>query len=69
MSTRTGLILAVVMMIASACAGMGTSEAPLPPAKTLQPSDLASLAGEWYGTLRAAGAPVRPTRGEGRSAA
>jgi hypothetical protein len=27
---------------------------PLPPAKMLQPSDLASLAGEWHGTLRGA---------------
>jgi hypothetical protein len=35
-------------MLASGCAGA----VPLPPAKALQPSDLASLAGEWQGTLR-----------------
>ena len=50
-----GLALVVAVMIVTGCAGMGTSAAPLPPAKTLQPSDLASLAGEWHGTLRASG--------------
>ena len=34
-----------------------TSAKPLPPAKMLQPADLASLAGEWHGTLRRAGGP------------
>jgi hypothetical protein len=48
-----GLALAVTVMLAGGCAGTGTSAMPLPPAKTLQPSDLASLAGEWGGTLKA----------------
>jgi hypothetical protein len=38
---------------------------PLPPAKTLQPADLASLAGQWHGTLRAS---AGPTPSAGRSA-
>jgi hypothetical protein len=50
-----GLILAVLVIVASGCAGPGTPPAPLSPAKMLQPSDLASLAGEWHGTLRGAG--------------
>jgi hypothetical protein len=47
-----GLALALAGTLASGCAATGTSAAPLPPAKMLQPSDLASLAGEWQGTLR-----------------
>ena len=39
--------------------GMGTSATPLPPAKMLQESDLASLAGEWQGTLRGVAAGDR----------
>jgi hypothetical protein len=40
----------LALLIAAGCA---TTPAPeLPPAKALQPSDLASLAGEWQGTLR-----------------
>jgi hypothetical protein len=31
------------------------SAAPLPPAKMLQPADMAGLAGEWQGTLRGVG--------------
>ena len=46
------LVLAVA--VASGCAGTGMPATPLPPAKMLQPSDLASLAGEWHGTLRGA---------------
>ena len=50
-----GLIVALLAMVASGCAGMGTSATPLPPAKMLQESDMASLAGEWQGTLRGVG--------------
>jgi hypothetical protein len=51
-----GLSLALVLTLASGCAGTGTSTAtPLPPAKMLQASDLAGLAGEWRGTLRGVG--------------
>jgi hypothetical protein len=57
------LVLAVAVMIVTGCAGTGTSAAPLPPAKMLQPSDLASLAGEWHGTLRAAGGSRSPDTG------
>ncbi len=50
------LALAVAVTLASGCAGTGTrSAAPLPPAKMLQPGDLAGLAGEWHGTLRGVG--------------
>jgi hypothetical protein len=50
-----GLIVALLAMVASGCAGLGTSATPLPPAKMLQESDMASLAGEWQGTLRGVG--------------
>lgn len=47
-----GLTLSLFVLLASGCAGMGGSTAaPLPPAKMLQAGDLASLAGEWEGTL------------------
>jgi hypothetical protein len=47
-----GLTLTLFVLLASGCAGTGTSTAmPLPPAKVLQAGDLASLAGEWEGTL------------------
>ena len=47
-----GLTLTLFVLLASGCAGTGTSTAmPLPPAKMLQAGDLASLAGEWEGTL------------------
>jgi hypothetical protein len=45
----------VVVMLSGGCASMSTPQSsapPLPPAKALQPGDLASLAGEWEGTLR-----------------
>jgi hypothetical protein len=45
--------LTLMVLIGSGCASMGASTAmPLPPAKTLQAGDLASLAGEWQGTVR-----------------
>jgi hypothetical protein len=51
-----GLTLALAVMLGGGCAGTGTSTAmPLPPAKMLQASDLAGLAGEWRGTLRGVG--------------
>jgi hypothetical protein len=52
------LALVIAALFAGGCAGTGTSTAmPLPPAKTLQPADLASLAGEWHGTFRGSGGP------------
>lgn len=47
-------VLLVAAILANGCASTGTSTMPLPPAKMLQPSDLAGLAGEWYGTLKGA---------------
>lgn len=59
MTTRTGwgvcVGLLVAAMIVGGCAGREMSSAPLPPAKALQPGDLARLAGEWHGTLRGVG--------------
>ena len=59
MSTRTwwstGVELVVALMLVSGCAGTGPAAMPLPPAKMLQPADLASLVGEWQGTLRRGG--------------
>jgi hypothetical protein len=47
-----GLTLTLFVLLASGCASTGASTAmPLPPAKMLQAGDLASLAGEWEGTL------------------
>ena len=61
MSTRrwlsAGVALVVAGMLLGGCAGAGTSAMPLPPTRMLQPADLASLAGEWHGTLRRAGGP------------
>jgi hypothetical protein len=52
------LIAATAILFASGCAGPGTQTAkPLPPAKALQPSDLASLAGEWEGTIEGGASP------------
>ena len=58
-----GIVLALVLLVGG-CAGTGTSAAkPLPPARALQPADLASLAGEWEGTLEgAAGSGPFPGR-------
>jgi hypothetical protein len=50
-----GLALVVAGLVGSGCAKRTTSTAQLPPAKTLQPADMASLAGEWQGTLRGTG--------------
>ena len=47
-----GLALVAIVMVVGGCAGREMSSAPLPPAKALQPADLAGLAGEWQGTLR-----------------
>jgi hypothetical protein len=62
MKTRRLLILglgvAVTAVLSSGCGSMSKSSSTtaaataLPPAKALQPGDLASLAGEWEGTLR-----------------
>ncbi|HEY7142144.1 MAG TPA: hypothetical protein VIE44_18780 [Methylomirabilota bacterium] len=43
------LTLTLTTLVAAGCATTGAP--PLPPAKMLQPGDLASLAGEWEGTL------------------
>ena len=51
-SAGVGLVGVIVL---SGCAGTGPAAMPLPPAKMLQPADLASLAGEWQGTLRRGG--------------
>jgi membrane protein implicated in regulation of membrane protease activity len=70
MSTRVwwsaGVGLVVAAMLVSGCASTGTSAMPLPPAKMLQSTDLASLAGEWQGTLKAA--PGATSVSLGRSA-
>jgi hypothetical protein len=50
-----GFVLFVAAMLASGCASTSAPAMPLPPAKTLQPSDMASLAGEWHGTIRGSG--------------
>jgi hypothetical protein len=47
-----GVALLLAAILAGACAGTGAPTMALPPARTLQPSDLAGLAGEWQGTLR-----------------
>jgi hypothetical protein len=49
-----GVALVSLMVLAGGCAMSTTSStaSSLPPAKALQPGDLASLAGDWEGTLR-----------------
>jgi hypothetical protein len=62
-----GLFLAMITMSVSGCASRSTSTAmPLPPAKALQAGDLASLAGEWEGTLEggAGGGPFAGRRAQ-----
>ncbi len=44
----------VLALLVGGCAGAKTT-AQLPPAKALQAGDLASLAGDWQGTLRGTG--------------
>ena len=52
------LVLALGVLLIGGCAGTATQSAmPLPPAKALQPADLASLAGEWEGTLEGSTSP------------
>jgi hypothetical protein len=49
---RATLRVPLLLMIALAfLAGCATTPAPLPPAMTLQPGDLKSLAGEWAGSV------------------
>jgi hypothetical protein len=56
-------ILALALVVTWGCAGPGMPAAtPLPPAKALQPADLASLAGEWEGTLEGGGGPFSGRR-------
>jgi hypothetical protein len=61
------LTLALAVILVSGCAGTSPPAAPLPPAKMLESSDLASLAGEWRGTLQgsagAGGFPGRSANG------
>jgi hypothetical protein len=48
--------IALAAALVAGCGGtMSQTAAPLPPAKALQASDLAALAGEWQGTLRGVG--------------
>ena len=56
-----GVILAVFVLLASGCA---STAMPLPPSKTLQAGDLASLAGEWEGTLQGVGGPIAGRGGQ-----
>jgi hypothetical protein len=53
----------VLALLVGGCAGARTSTAPLPPSKALQSGDLASLAGEWQGTLRGTGTTGPATAG------
>jgi hypothetical protein len=59
------LTVALVTMAASGCSSVRTTApaTPLPPAKAVQPSDLASLAGEWHGTLRGVAGSSGPLQG------
>jgi hypothetical protein len=69
MATRVGWSLGLALLaivVVGGCAGREMSSAPLPPAKTLQAADMASLAGEWQGTLRGTG--TTGPAGAGRSA-
>jgi len=55
--------VALTVLLVSGCAGSGTQAAkPLPPAKALQPTDLASLAGNWEGTLEGGSSPFTGRR-------
>jgi hypothetical protein len=58
------LLVALAVLLVGGCAGSGTMPAakPLPPAKALQPADLASLAGEWEGTLEGGASPFTGRR-------
>src|SRR5262245_41784302 len=51
-----GLTLVLAGAFDAGCAGtMDSPAAALPPAKTLQPGDMAGLAGDWQGTLEGSG--------------
>ena len=53
--TWSVLCCAVVLTVAAGCASMESAPAaPLSPAKTLQPGDMAMLAGVWEGQARGA---------------
>jgi hypothetical protein len=59
------VLVALAVLVAAGCAGTGTGTQaanPLPPAKALQPADLASLAGEWEGTIEGGGSPFTGRR-------
>ena len=57
------LLVALAVVLVGGCAGTGTQAAkPLPPAKALQPTDLASLAGDWEGTLEGGSGPFTGRR-------
>jgi hypothetical protein len=57
------LLVALAVLFVGGCAGTGTQAAkPLPPAKALQPTDLASLAGDWEGTLEGGSSPFTGRR-------
>ena len=58
--------LTLIVLLVSGCA---STAMPLPPAKMLQAGDLASLAGEWQGTLRGVVGGRGPSRGEPRTPA
>jgi hypothetical protein len=62
-SISRATIVALALAVAWGCAGSGMPAAtPLPPAKALQPADLASLAGEWEGTLEGGSGPFSGRR-------
>ena len=55
-----GLTLALAGALIGGCAmsmDVPSGGAALPPAKTLQPGDMASLAGDWQGSLQGSGSP------------
>ena len=57
------LLVTLTVLLVGGCAGTGTQAAkPLPPAKALQPTDLASLAGDWEGTLEGGSGPFTGRR-------
>ena len=59
------LLVALAVLLVGGCGGTGTTTQaakPLPPAKALQPADLASLAGEWEGTAEGGSSPFTGRR-------
>ena len=57
--------LTLIVLLVSGCA---STAMPLPPAKMLQAGDLASLAGEWQGTLRGVVGGTGPLAGRAANA-